>query len=117
MNNNMLFNEEPDGDPNQAELDRLAEEERKRLMVGQRRQENAIRMQRERRPKVVHTLNPMAGLAGPSEQAAVLNQMTRATMSGFANENARRVRLAQDERERQHEIDLLLLRLDAEKQS
>jgi hypothetical protein len=120
MNINTEWNEEPTENLDQAELDRLAEEERKRLDILQRRQANAVRQQQTRRQPSRRPSRALPGVGfastGPGGQASALNNMIRQVNSGFATENNRRVKVAQAERERQHEIDLLLLRLAAERQ-
>jgi hypothetical protein len=120
MNINTEWNEEPAENPEQAEVDRLAEEERRRrLDILQRQQANAVRQQQGRRRPAGRPSRALPGVGfastGPGGQASALNSMVRQVNSGFATENNRRVKVAQAERERQHEIDLLLLRLAAEK--
>lgn len=82
-------------------------------------------------------INPMFGLAGPDDQYRALQGMASQTTNAWAIENARRVRVAQAERDRlheqqlqqaerdrlereaaaqrQHEMDMLIQRLGSEK--
>lgn len=115
MNMNTEWNEEPMGEPTLTDEEKAKQLEamQREAAYRQRLQENALRSQRTRgtgfRPTSPMRLQDIPGL-----QSKHLHGMADAATRAIASENARRVKIAQDERKRQHERDMLILRLQAE---
>ena len=113
----MEWNEEPEdeGDDRAAPLGR---QPRQRAPRNPRIAENARRQQsargRGRAPGGL-MVNPMMGLASPGEQAYHLQNMANAALGAHSKEMDGRRASFREARRLQHEKDMLLMRLQAER--
>lgn len=90
-----------------------AERQQRAAMREQLRQQ-ALRQRTELAMRAMPASNPAFQIAGPAQQFSHLQGMAGQVMGAVAKENDRRVEVAQAQWDRQHELDMLLARLQAE---
>ena len=116
----MQLNEEPmDGEDPRGVAPGMAP--RPPVVRDPRIAENARRQQEERRRRAgmgpMSGINPMQGLAGPADQARMLQGMINQTTGAVGREMDARRSSFREARRLAHEREMLLLRLQAERES
>ena len=117
----MEWNEEPMGPDDDLLQERgLLPQARPRRTVNPLIAENARRQQKQRRRGGAQgdmRINPMFGLASPSDQAFILQNMANTVTGAHGREMDSRRASFREARRLAHERDMLLMRLQAEREA